>query len=71
MQIQKDLPRGPSQVLSDNIYFEDALGRVKSLPFEFFRHWEVRSPVQHFLPDDNANTQRSIFFECIVIARSV
>jgi len=32
----------PSLLSQSNIQFEDALGRVKGLPFEWFRHWEVR-----------------------------
>ena len=31
----------PSLLCQSNIQFEDALGRVKGLPFEWFRHWEV------------------------------
>ena len=41
MQIQEHIPRGPSQVLSESIRFEDVLGRVRSLPYEYFRHWQV------------------------------
>ena len=43
MQIQDHIPRGPLQVLSESIRFEDALGRVRSLPYEYFRHWQVRT----------------------------
>jgi hypothetical protein len=35
------IPRAPTQLLPDNIGFEDALGRVQSLPYAWFRHWEV------------------------------
>ena len=42
MRIQNQMPRSPSSVVSDNIRFEDALGRVRSLQYDVFRHWEVR-----------------------------
>ena len=35
------LPPAISLVLHDNINFEDALGRVQSLQFQQFRHWDV------------------------------
>lgn len=41
LQIQRDIPQTPTQLLPDNIKFEDALGRVKLLPYAWFRHWEV------------------------------
>lgn len=31
----------PTLRLSSNIVIEDALGQIRSLPFEWFRHWEV------------------------------
>jgi hypothetical protein len=40
-QIQSAIPQTPTQLLPDNIIFEDVLGRVKSLPYTWFRHWEV------------------------------
>jgi hypothetical protein len=36
-----DITRAPSKLLSDNIRFEDVLGRVHSLPFQYFQHREV------------------------------
>jgi chromosome segregation ATPase len=38
---QTDIGRSPSLLLQSNIRFEDALGRVRELPYEWFRHWEV------------------------------
>lgn len=35
------LPRSVSSLLSDNIKFEDALGRFQSLQFQQFRNWPV------------------------------
>jgi hypothetical protein len=40
-QIQNVIPQTVTQLLPDNIKFEDALGRAKSLPYTWFRHWEV------------------------------
>ena len=37
----KILPRSPSLLLEDNIYFEDVLGRPHSLQYAYFRHWKV------------------------------
>ncbi|KIW29895.1 uncharacterized protein PV07_05681 [Cladophialophora immunda] len=34
-------------LISDSIIFEDALGRTRYLPFEFFQHWEVFLPYLH------------------------
>jgi hypothetical protein len=41
LQALYDITRAPSQLLSDNIRFEDVLGRVQSLPFRYFQHREV------------------------------
>ena len=41
LQALYDISRAPSQLLSDNIHFEDVLGRVHSLPFRYFQHREV------------------------------
>ena len=41
--IQDNMIRTPKFDLSDCICFEDALGRIKQLPYEYFRHWEVRA----------------------------
>ena len=30
------------QIMGDSIIFEDALGRLRHLPHEFFQHWDVR-----------------------------
>ena len=34
--------KAPSMLLDDNIRFEDALGRLHSLQYSHFCHWEVR-----------------------------
>ena len=41
LQIQGDITRPPTMLLQDNIWFEDAMGRVRRLPYTWFRHWEV------------------------------
>jgi len=41
LQALYDITRAPSQLLSDNIHFEDILGRVHSLPFRYFQYREV------------------------------
>ena len=41
LQIQGVISRSPTWLLQDNIWFEDALGRVRELPYTWFRHWEV------------------------------
>lgn len=42
LRSQTNVSASPSLLSQSNIQFEDALGRVKELPFEWFRHWEVR-----------------------------
>ncbi|KAF8253177.1 hypothetical protein K440DRAFT_279586 [Wilcoxina mikolae CBS 423.85] len=41
LKIHESMPRSPTRLIQDNIVFDDALGRVKSLEFEYFRHWRV------------------------------
>lgn len=42
LKLQKDIPPRPTNILESNIRFEDALGEVRYLPYEYFQHWEVR-----------------------------
>ena len=35
------LPRSPSNLLQDNIQFEDVLGRIHQLQYQQFRYWKV------------------------------
>ena len=42
LNIQQRTDRSPTGLLESNIRFEDALGDYRELPYEFFRHWEVR-----------------------------
>lgn len=42
LQSHSTVSASPSLLSQSNIQFEDALGRVKGLPFEWFRHWKVR-----------------------------
>lgn len=42
LKIQHNTARSPTGLLESNIRFEDALGDYRELPYEFFRHWEVR-----------------------------
>jgi len=41
LQMQQDISPRPTTLLESNIKFEDALGEIKQLPYECFRHWEV------------------------------
>lgn len=41
LSMQNNVAGSPTLLLESNIQFEDALGRVRQLPFEWFRHWEV------------------------------
>lgn len=41
LTIQASLPTNMNLLLHDNIGFEDALGRNMSLPYAWFRHWDV------------------------------
>jgi hypothetical protein len=43
MASQNNIDVTPSLLLESNIQFEDALGRTSSLPYQWFRHWEVRA----------------------------
>ena len=42
LQIHQNISPRPSQLLESDIKFEDALGEIKQLPYEYFRYWEVR-----------------------------
>ena len=42
LKIQQTTVRSPTGLLDSNIRFEDALGDYSELPYEYFRHWEVR-----------------------------
>ena len=42
LKIQQSIARSPTGLLESNIKFEDALGDCRELPYEYFRHWEVR-----------------------------
>lgn len=41
LAIQNSISTPPSLLCNSNIRFEDALGVVRMLPFEWFRYWEV------------------------------
>jgi hypothetical protein len=41
LQVQRDIAASPTGLLKSNIEFEDALGRYRELPYEYFRYWEV------------------------------
>ncbi|KAF2821056.1 tannase-domain-containing protein [Ophiobolus disseminans] len=40
LQIHRKISATPTLALEGNIRMEDALGQIKSLPLEWFRHWE-------------------------------
>ena len=42
LKIQQSTARSPTGLLESNIRFEDALGDYREMPYEYFRHWEVR-----------------------------
>lgn len=41
LKIASSVPASPTWLLSSNIRFEDALGVIWELPYEYFKHWEV------------------------------
>ena len=41
LNVQKAPGRSPTGLLDSNIKFEDAMGELYELPYEFFRYWEV------------------------------
>ena len=46
LQIQNDISRTPNALLESNIQFTNALGEHRSLPYEYFCQWEVRTLVK-------------------------
>lgn len=49
LQMQQNISPRPTNLLESNIRFEDALGEIKELPYEYFRHWVVGSQAMlHF-----------------------
>jgi len=40
-QHQAAMPPTPTNLLQSNIRFENGLGVIQELPYEFFRHWEI------------------------------
>ena len=45
LQIQEHLSQSPTSLHDSNIRFTDALGEYRELPYEFFSHWEVCTPL--------------------------
>jgi len=41
LEVHRRIATSPTLALESNIRVEDALGEIRSLPFEWFRHWEV------------------------------
>lgn len=41
LTIQKSPGQAPTGLLDSNIKFEDAMGELNELPYEYFRYWEV------------------------------
>lgn len=52
LKIHNSITTSPSDQGSSKIKLEDALGVVRELPYEWFRHWEVCNsyPVEHWEP---------------------
>ena len=44
LNVQKTPGQSPTGLLDSNIKFEDAMGELYELPYEYFRYWEVRTP---------------------------
>lgn len=44
LNLQKTPGQSPTGLLDSNIKFEDAMGELYELPYEYFRYWEVRTP---------------------------
>lgn len=42
LSLQQSPGPRPTTLLDSNIKFQDALGEVRELPYEYFRYWEVR-----------------------------
>ena len=42
LDMQQRPAQSPTGLLESNIKFEDAMGELKELPYEYFRHWEVK-----------------------------
>jgi hypothetical protein len=49
LAIQGQVAPSPSLLSSSNIEFEDGLGIIRHLPYEWFKHWEVSCPPFRFL----------------------
>lgn len=41
LSLQKSPGQSPTGLLDSNIKFEDAMGELHELPYEYFRYWEV------------------------------
>ncbi|KAL9110724.1 MAG: hypothetical protein Q9227_004716 [Pyrenula ochraceoflavens] len=49
-RVLRCIPRSVTLLLEDNIYFEDFLGNIHSLQFQYFKHWDLfEKMVQHQL----------------------
>ncbi|KAL8718286.1 MAG: hypothetical protein Q9225_004564, partial [Loekoesia sp. 1 TL-2023] len=42
LQIQSSITARPTTLLDSDIKFEDALGRISNLPYDYFRYWEMQ-----------------------------
>lgn len=49
LNIQKNPSQSPTGLLDSNIKFEDAMGELYELPYEYFRYWEVWTPRSNYL----------------------
>lgn len=48
LQVQEQIAHSPTGLQASNIQFTNALGEYRSLPYEYFCHWEVR-PATFFM----------------------
>lgn len=52
LQIQERISRTPSTLHESNIQFTNALGEFRSLPYEYFCHWEVCTAIWVSVKDE-------------------
>ena len=45
LRVQEQIARSPTHLQASNIQFTNALGEYRSLPYEYFCHWEVRAAI--------------------------
>jgi hypothetical protein len=62
--MQGNILRRPALLLEDGIHFEDALGRVRKLPYQYFRNWRVSTlhrTSRSWIPEIDNLATRQVF----------